>query len=312
MRTFYNGDGLDNTDAANDYLNRNRVLEYADLYVIHTAPCYGGLYLDKQFMVTNCQSPLLWGYRGRFNPALSIKRDPVESKIALSADPLQVTWAPRTTDVLATDDSDNVLLTVLQGFQYGIFERGECEIWRVVMPVPGDCDSLGAYLLWGGAIGDVIPSRLNVKFSVIPRIEALNQQVPTPTVEPTNIYAQYAVGIVPPTAAKTYDIASGSSVTKIYGDATPTMPAGTYDGGYLVFQTGKLAGHHARIRQQTVEGGHHAFYLMEPLPFAATIGDTFNPKIPVPRDYVAAGAIGTGVAAFPFVPSAVNSSLVIA
>jgi hypothetical protein len=269
--------------------------------------------MGKQFLLTDYQRPLLWDQYGRFNPA-TISRGGVESKIGLDADTLDVTWSPQLTDILADDGGSPAvtLLTALQGFGAGVFDNGVLEVWRCVMLTPGDANSLGACLLFSGRIGDLQPDRLNVKISVISRMETLNIQVPTNLIEPTNIFAQYSVGMIPAGAPSFFTIASGSTPSKIYADASPTMPADTYDAGYLVITTGQLGGTYRRIRQQTVESGHHAFYLSEPLPFAATTGDLLDARVPVPRDFSGAVAAGAGVACFPFVPSAVNSSVVIA
>jgi hypothetical protein len=325
VRAFIDGSGLDSTTAVKAYLASHRQLEIADLYVINTAPSYTGHYLGKQFLVTDYGSPLKWTYKGTFSPAV-ISRGEVESKIGLEADTLDVTWSPLDTDLLATSEG----LTALQGFAAGVFDNGTLEVWRCLMPAPGEsvgspaitaklgnCDVFGACLMFAGRIGDVEPDRQNVKITVVSRIDTLNIQVPTNLIEPTNILAQYLTGQIPTGGPSSLSVVSGSTVSKVYADGggspVVTMPAGTYDSGYIVFGgSSHLAGTYRGVRAQTVETGHHAFYLYEPLPFAPTAGDTIAAYVPIARDYAGAIASGVGYAGFPYVPSPINSSVVIA
>ena len=313
MRTFTDGNGNDSTSAVLAHLAAHRALFLSDLYVINTAPTYAGNYLGKQFLLTKYDRPLNWNFRGTFLPA-QISRDGVTSKIGLEADTVNVTWSPKDSDILAKDGSGNAILTALQGFGSGVFDNGVLEVWRCVMPTEGDCNTLGACLLFSGRIGDLEPDRLSVRISVISRLEVLNIQVPTNVIEPTNIMAQYSIGVTPSggPSPNSFSIVSGSTTQKIFADATPTMPADTYDNGYVVFTSGKLAGTYRGIRTQDVESGHHAFYLIDRLPFAPATGDTLAAYIPVPIDYAGATLAGLQVAAFPFVPSLTNSPVVIA
>lgn len=318
MRKFIGGDGSDTTAAVQAYLAAHRELEIADLYVINTAPCYAGHYLGRTFLLTDYGSPLQWDYKGTFVTAV-VSRGQVESKIGIETDTLEVNWSPREADILADDGGSPVmtLLTALQGFGCGLFDNAVVEVWRCLMPSLGDCNTLGACLLFAGRIGDIDPTRIGVKAKVVSLVDALNVMVPTNLIEPTNILAQYATGQLAAGAPSGFAVVSGSTAHKVYadGNGSPlvTMPAGTYDSGYIVFGTGaKLDGHYAAVREQRVESGHHAFYLYEPLPFAPDAGDALQAYIPVPRDYATAVANGSGYAGFPFVPSPISSGVVIA
>lgn len=314
MRTFIDGTGADSTAAVAALTPaQRRALIPVDLYVINTAPNFAGQYLGKQFLLTDHASPLVWSYIGKFVTA-TISRSEVASKIGLDSDTLTVTWSPKDTDTLADDGSGPppvTLLTALQGFTYGVFDNGSLEVWRCLMPTRGDCDTYGATLLFSGRIGDLIPNRLSIDISVVDRRETLNTQVPTNIIEPTNIFAQYATGMIPSGAPTSFAVVSGSTVAKVYADASPTMPADTYDAGYILFTSGHLSGMYKAVRVQTVESGHHAFYLRDPLPFVPQVGDTLGAFAPIPRDYAGAIAAGVETDAFPFVPSPLNSSVVI-
>lgn len=314
MRSFINGSGVDVTAAVNAYLATHRApLLFADLYQINTAPQYAGQYLGRTFMLTDYPSPLNYGYVGVFNTA-NIKREGVKSKIGLEVITVSTTWAPRSTDILATDGSGNTILTALQGFRYGLFQNATVNIYRCLMPTVGDCNTFGACLLFSGRIGQSAPDRMKVVFAVNSRTELLNVQIPTNTIEPTNILAQYSVGTLPPNGPTSFTVESGSTQNIIYaiGSNTGYVPTnGTYNSGYLVFTSGKLAGHYAKVFQQTIDVGEHAFYLQDPLPFAPTVGDTLGAFIYIPPDQDTAVAQGSPYEGWPFVPVPVNSTVVI-
>lgn len=215
MRQFLDGNGVDTTATVTAFLSTHRALEVVDLYVIKPAPNYEGQYLGKSFLVTNYPSPLLWNYKGVFKPA-DIDRDGIESKIGLEADTVQIRWMPRDTDILAfANDGVTPVLTALQAFTRGIFDNGTVQIWRCIMPTSGDCNTLGACLLFEGRIGDIEINRALVSLTAISRLETLNEQVPTNIIEPTNVYAEYAVG----EGATGFTVQLGSSATKLYTTA---------------------------------------------------------------------------------------------
>lgn len=320
IRKFYDGNGNESTSAVIAHLAAHRALYIADLYVINTAPQYNGQYLGKQFLLTDWNNSLIWNYSGprsskignRFFPG-NIARGEVESKIGLEAATLDVTWTPNDSDILAQAGSPLVtILTALQGFGCGVWDNGILEVWRVLMPTVGDCNTFGACMMFGGRIGDIVPNRLSAKLSVISRMEVLNVQVPPNLIEPTNILALYSVGTIPAGGPSSLPVVSGSTVAKVFADSSPIMPAGTYDSGYIVFTGGQLAGTYRSVRAQTVESGHNAFYLFEPLPFAPSVNDTIAAYIAVPPDMAAALANGQDAAGFPFAPVPINSTVVIA
>jgi hypothetical protein len=314
MRSFTAGNGSDSTAAVKTYLSSHRQLHLTDLYVISTAPNYQSFYLGQTFYLTNYPSSLVWTFRGTFKTAV-IDRGEVESKIGLEADQLEVTWAPRDTDILATDGIGNTLLTALGGFGSGVFDNGTLEVWRCVMPTIGDCNTLGACLMFSGRIGNIEPDRLKVKITVVSRLEVLNQMVPTNLIEPTNIIAQYTTGQVLKNGPSTFTLVSGTTSSVLVAD--PVAPPGgyspqndTWDSGYVsMLAPGKTGGSFRGIQQQLYNGTHHVFYLYDPLPFAPLAGDTFSAFIPVPRDLQGATTQSSDYAGFPYVPQPINSTV---
>lgn len=324
MRKFIDGNGAVSTSHADrvaqgngalpdvlTYMAANRHLTLADLYVINTAPQYAGQYLGQQFLLTDYPAPLKWNYRGTFKTA-DISRGEVKSKIGLEADTLQINWSPQASDVLATDSGGNPLLTVLQAFRAGIFDNGTIEVWRCIMPTPGDCNTLGACCMFGARMGDVESDSLTAQITALSRLELLDVQVPLALIEPGNILAQYSPGILPTGAPPSLTMAAGSTANKIYADAAGSTPsADLYEGGYLIITSGKLAGHYVDIESQDVEGAHWTFYLQIPLPFAPASGDTIAGYIAVPVDYETAKASPGGYAGWPNVPVPIDSAMLI-
>jgi len=312
MRAFISGSGADSTAAVQTHLAAHRALHLADLFVIRTAPNFAGFYLDRTFLLTDYPSRLVWNYRGTFEPAV-VSRNDVESKIGLEADKLQVMWSPQDSDILADDGAGHTLLTVIEGLGQDIFDNGTLELWRCLMPTIGDCNTLGACLLFSGRIGDIDADRLKATISVMSRLEVLNEMVPTNLIEPTNIVAQYTTGQALNAGPSTFELVSGSNRSVLFADPTDapggyTPANGSWDFGYVVMGSpGKLGGSHRGIREQLYTGGHHVFYLYEPLPFDPLVGDTFGAFIPVPRDAAGASTQGSEFAGFKYVPQPINS-----
>lgn len=268
-------------------------------------------YLGAVFNITDYPSSLVYNPKGQFFTG-NISRGEVESKIGFEADTLDITWSPKATDLLGGR------FPVLQAFTLGLFDNAICEVWRCVMPNAGDlvgspeaparlgdCNTLGAALMFQGRIGDVKPDRLSVTFTLISRMETLNIEVPTNLIEPTNILAAYSVGVEPAGGAPLFTVTPGSTTQVVY--ASPQTPTDIYDQGYIIFQLGSdLAGIYARILEQKQVGGVNAFYLTEPLPEAPSVGDLFKAYGPMPINTTGAAYFG-----FRWVPSPDNSAVII-
>jgi hypothetical protein len=314
VRTYINGAGADSTAAVLAYLAANRSLKRADLYVISPGPNFAGCALNKSWLLTNWPSPLTYTPLKTFSPA-NIKRDGVKSKIGLEADQLKLTWYPVGTEMQL--QSGGISLSLLQAFQGDVFDGGMISIYRVEMPTPGDCNTLGACLLFQGNIGDVEAGRSSIEISVNSRVELVNAQVPSNTVESTNVGAQYSIGAFPAGQATppAFAVAADTTLTvlqaAVYGSPSGFSPQnGDYDFGYLAFHPpGLLGGIYRDIRRSLFSSGVAEFYLYEPLPFLPASGDLFTPLLPVPRDYAGAVALNESSPqwkispGFPYVPS---------
>lgn len=310
MRTYLDGNGDDSTAAVQAYLAAHRQLQKANLFVISPGPNFAGCALGKQWLLTDWAAPLKYTRLGTFATA-NIKRGGVESKIGLETTTVKVTWSPRPTDIHL--QSGPVTLTALQAFMADVFDNGTIYVYRCVMPTPGDANTLGACLLFGGNVGDVEAGRSSIDVDVNSRTELLNAQIPPNVVEPTNILAQYSIGAFPTGFATPpkFTVLSGNRSVIYASPASGFDPTiGLYDFGHLAFHPPSLLGGIFRsIRRFTQVSGVWTFYLYEPLPFAPSGADQFTPLLPVPRDLAGAAALNEGTpigkvyAGFPYVPA---------
>lgn len=314
MRTFLDGTGADSTSAVLAYLSTHRELKIADLYVISTAPSYQGNYMGKSFFVTDHPSSLLWGPRGTFFPGV-ISRGEVESAIGLDVQKLNIQWSPQDADILASvSGGGDTLLTALQGFGFGLFDDGLVEVWRCLMPTEGDAQTLGACNMFTGRIGDIVPDRSQVQMTIVSRLETLNEQVPTNLIEPTNILSFYTTGQVLFSGPHTFEVLTGSTPQILIADPTDgtDTTSDSWDDGYIVMiDPSQLGGTYRGVRQQVYNGSHHIFYLYDPMPFAPLVGDLFNAFILVPTDQASAATQMSEFDGFPYVPSPINSAVII-
>jgi hypothetical protein len=264
--------------------------------------------------VTDASSPLT--YAGKVYSPVNIKNNGFKSKIGLDVDSLQLEWRFRGDEPMVTDPGTGAtILTMLQGFKYGLWNGVWVKWRRPVMPTFGDCDSLGAISMFRGRIAEVTVDRLTAQITVNSVTEMFNRQVPQQLIEANNRSMQIGPGLPPdldpsPSHWTYFQCAAGlgGTVQKIVADQTaPTggqvYAPGTFDLGYVMFQASPLQFFIAQVQHYEVIAGHSVFYLFQPLyvdphPY----GLTFVAFIPVPKDQTVSGAGGVDLPAFPFVP----------
>ncbi len=264
--------------------------------------------------VTDSNSPLT--YASKLYVPANIKNDGFKSKIGLDVDSLKLKWTFRGDEPMVIDPSTGAtILTMLQGFQYGLWKGVWVKWRRAYMPTFGDCDSLGAVSMFRGRIAEVQVDRLTAEITVNSITEMFNRQIPQQLIEANNRSNQIGPGLPPdlnpsPSSWTYFQCITGSggTVQKIVADQTaPTAgqvyAPGTFDLGYLMFQASPLQYFIAQVQHYEVIGGHSVFYLFRPLyvdPHA--FGLTFAAFIPVPKDQAISGAGGVSLQLFPFVP----------
>jgi hypothetical protein len=127
--------------------------------------------------VTDAASALT--YAGNTYLSAHIKNNGFKSKIGLDVDSLQLEWKFRGDEAMVTDPTTGAtILTILQAFQYGLWDGVWVKWRRVYMPTFGDCDSLGAVSMFRGRIAEVEVDRLTAEITVNSITELFNRQVP--------------------------------------------------------------------------------------------------------------------------------------
>jgi hypothetical protein len=284
MRTCTDGNGNDSTAALVAYLKANRQLLCADLFQLQTY--VQGEAWSKNILLTAFDRPLTWNPVGTFLPG-RISRGTVESKIGLDVSSLDLEWHLRSADIFYSP-AGQTPVTMLQSFQRGLWDNGRVTIYRTVMPTLGDCNTYGAMTMFAGRIAETTVTRTGVKLKVNALTELFDLQIPTNTVEPTNVMSQYGVGQPPAgmSVAPTFQVASAPSASEIIASCTaPDSGQGfapdTFDFGYIQFNSGTSLG---KIRRSIwFSSGSGAFYLYDPLPWLPQVGETFTAYIPFAR-----------------------------
>jgi hypothetical protein len=288
MRQVLSGAGVDTTSTVAAYLAAGNKFILANLYLI------GDLDDPQVIAITGWPSPLCWPIWGKTDSATGyptfypsvIKRNTIDSKIGLAVADLEVTWTPKLAGFAASIATANPF----QLAQMGFFDNKLFRCWTAFMPTPGDANTYGAAIMFGGRIAKFQIERGKIVFTVNSFLDVVNEMVPTNVIELTNTGAGYA-GATPPAGCATipqFNVIAGSTAGLVIGDQTGPNAHGIFAnnqlvGGYLVFNGGSgatLARQFARIAGNfgvIVSGTkYNEFILYDPLPWAPTAGtDTF-------------------------------------
>src|SRR5882724_2329315 len=281
---------------------------------------YGGLpagIVAPEPLAKVCDASSALTYAGDVYAPANIKNNGFKSKIGLDVDSLQLDWNFRGDEPMVIDpDTDETILTMLQGFQWGLWKGVWVKWRRVYMPTFGDCDTLGAVSMFRGRIADVEIDRLTAKITVNSVTEMFNRQVPQQLIEANNRSLQVGPGLPPdldpdPTHWTVFQCVTGHGGTLQKIVARQTAPTadqvyapGTYDLGYLFFQASPLKSFVAQVQRYEVIAGYNVFYLFRPLyvdPHGYG-GLSFTAFVPVPKDQTLSGAGGVELPGFPRVP----------
>lgn len=280
MRQVIGGNGSDTTSSVVAWLASKRNIALANLYLI------GDLDDPQAIWLTDWDAPLTWPIWGTFRPAV-IARETIESKVGLEVAALKVTWSPRPSAPTASIAT----ASPYQLAQLGFFDNKLFRCWIAYMPTPGDANTYGAAIAFGGRIGNTEVSSGKIVFTVNSFLDVVNESVPTNVVELTNTAAGYRAATPPPgdSSVPQFNVITGSTPGTVIGDATsPTAhkiysPDNSLAGAFLIFNGGSgatLARQLARISgNYNLAVGlvhYNKFTLFDPLPWAPTPGvDTF-------------------------------------
>jgi len=296
------GDGLDTTAATKAYLLSHNQLFLANLFMI------GDLEDPAAQLICDWEAPLSWPVYGTFKPGVT-KRGQITSEIGLKVAALDLEWSPPVTAFTTDVASANPY----QLAQLGFYDNKIVRMWRTIMPTPGDANTYGACILFGGRVADCTVERGKIKFTVDSFLDVVNQLVPPNVIEVTNTLANYK-GATPvladgETVVPTFTIAAGSNATNLLGICTAPTANKIYGDnklqfGYVVFTSGALAGFWSAIATsnnfQPIPGGPHynQIIVYSPFPWDPTPGDTFYVSTHFPIEQADGSYVG-----FPFVPA---------
>lgn len=305
MRTVINGAGADSTAATQAYLNSTSKPIIRDLYIIGPPESPNALYL------TNHEAPVLYRPYGKFMPAV-VKREGVVAEIGLSAQALGITWTPNASAVASNTQNLSTASPYQLAAQH-FYDNWPVLILRCYMPTPGDAETLGCAIWYGGRVRTCKPQRNKLVFNTKSYLDVVSQKVPSTVVEVTNTLASTSPVNLPPgsesipvfscirPSTNDYIVADciGPHWNKIY-------PGNLFSGGFMVFLSGPgatLAGAWSAIGQNGMwtdgHGNKHSeFVIFSPLPWPPTPGvDTFYVSKTPPINVGEEGYYG-----FPWVP----------
>ena len=305
MRTVTNGAGADSTAATQAYLNGTVKPIIRDLYIIGPPESPNALYL------TDHEAPVFYRPYGTFYPAV-VKRGGVNAEIGLSAQALSITWTPGK----SAQSSSTVNTGTASPFQLAaqhFYDNWPVLVLRCFMPTPGDAETLGCAVWFGGRVRTTQPQRNKIVFNTKSYLDVANQKVPTTVVEVTNTLAGTSPVNLPagdasiPTFSCIRPSTNNSIVAYCISPVWNKIYSGNlFAGGYMVFLSGPgatLAGAWSAIGQNGAytdgNGNKHSIFIIySPLPWPPTPGvDTFYVSKTPPVNADDQGSFG-----FPYVP----------
>jgi hypothetical protein len=305
VRKVIAGDGSDSTVATRAYLNSTDHPTIRDLYIIGAPESHHSIWL------TNHEAPVLYRPYGLFSPAV-VKRDGVEAKIGLDAQSLAITWSPGAS-AQASQTANTGTASPFQLAAQHFYDNQQVLILRCFMPAPGDADTLGCAVWFGGRVQNCHVCRNKLEFNTKSFLDVLKQKVPSTVVETTNTLASTGAVTLPAGDASVpvFSCIRPSTETEIVADCMSPSAGKIYSGdlftgGYMVFLSGAgatLAGAWSAIGQNGAwtdgNGNKHSiFVIYSPLPWPPTPGvDTFYVSTTPPLNLGDEAYYG-----FPFVP----------
>lgn len=305
MRQTIGGNQTNTTAATQAHLASTVKPLIFDLYIIGPPESPLAIYM------TNYDSPLVYlPYPGIFQPSV-VSRDNVQAKIGLDSQELAITWSPNNQTSSLNTTTQSPFSLAAQHF----YDNAPVLILRCFMPTPGDANTLGCTVWFGGRVDTCKVSRNKLVFNVKSYLDVVSQKVPSTVIEVTNTLASTAAVTIPTGDASipTFACFAGSSETQVIADATSPTSGKIYSGnlftgGYMVFLSGAgatLAGIWSAIGANGAftdgNGNQHSqFSIYQALPYPPTPGvDTFYVSMTAPVD-LGSSAPQSG---FPFVPN---------
>jgi hypothetical protein len=208
----------------------------------------------------------------------------------LQVDTLDFSWSPPLTAFgtsLATANH-------YQKAQSGFYASKKFRLWRTLMPTPGDANTFGACIMFGGRIQDTTIERGKITFGVNSFLDVVDQLLPPNVIEWTNTLASY-MGNMPvfadaETTLPQFTVVAPTSNGVITAQCTaPTANkiygANKFQRGFIAFNpSSSLAGYYATVATnvdfRTAAGVHYnQFTVYQQFPWPPSVGDTFYASV---------------------------------
>lgn len=153
----------------------------------------------------------------------------------------------------------------------GVLDGATVMLERVFFSTPPAV--VGGYINFCGRVADVSPTRTQVSLVVKSDLELLNVMMPRNLYQPGCKHTLYETdcGVNRASYAVAAVVQGGSTATELNAAAL-TAAAGYLDLGYIIFISGALTG----MRRTIKSGVPGAVSLLNPLPQAPAVGDTFT------------------------------------
>ena len=304
MRSVQAGNNADATAATQAYLSGTDNPTLRDLYIIGPPSSPNALWM------TNHEAPVIYPPYGTFSPA-TVTRDGVKAEIGLDAQSLAITWTPGASAQLARTLNTGTASPYQLAAQH-FYDNWPVLILRAFMPTPGDANTLGCAVWYGGRVQNCEVGRDRIKFNTKSYLDVVMQKVPSTVIEVTNTLAGNTAVTIPAGDASIpiFQCVAGSTqeyiIAKCLSPTANKIYSGNlFAGGYMVFLGGAgatLAGAWSAIGQNgaiNISGHNYSeFEIYAPLPWPPTPAvDTFYVSKAAPINVGDEGAFG-----FPYVP----------
>lgn len=326
MRVVTNPAGVDTTAIVQGMLLQNNALWIADLFQISTPLYQRGVSYNpaNNFFVTpfdgqlRYDDPAVPGTPRVFLPS-AVKRGQIITAVGLEAQTMKLSWAPRRdlTYNLVTPVSSGIK-TLYQHAADGAFDNGCIRMWKVFMPTPGDCVTLGACPYFMGRISEVDIEDDWLTLEAKHYTDILDQEIPRYLVGPANrvqqlgIYGGNGAGFNNTTGEQlstsfdgtNFTIQPGTTVKQlnVLGPSGHLYPPGFFESMYVFLGSGypTIA---STVTFSDNDGHVNRCILARPLDGVVATGTGIVFYQALPADQQSSGLSGVAqMPGFPFVP----------
>lgn len=236
-------------------LNNSQHFKMADLYKITMV---NGTVLR----FTNYDADIVDGGFTYLSNNILIDRSRVRVVIGVEVDTLDITINPHPADLVS---GASFLKTCASGLLDGAF----LTMYRVFSDTNGD--NAGSFIHFSGRIADMNMTRSQVDITVKSDLELLSVKLPRNLYQANCLHTLYD-GDCGLTRATWGVAGTVTGATKTLINCGISNAAGWFDLGYIIFNTGALAGTRRTVKSYNINN----FTLLNPLPLVPTSGDTFT------------------------------------